>query len=312
MEMVWLEIVQEMVRTQDYPHEWNEWIAMLAPKPGEELVNFERRRDLWLMPGSQKLLTRLVNMEYNEAKEQVVPGSQAGFEKGRNGAEHTLAMRLAAEQCMAERQPLYRGYLDEGTFFMSIANDVAFEVERRAGVAPQAVQVIRALREGVVSMGLPGLTGRYETAHGLTRAVRIQKGLGQGDLSSPTRSELIQAIMQKAINRLTKGFKYTGHGERVVIFQYADDAGFLTNDLGALQMAFDTAWMVARILGLTNGTNKEEEKERVERGNMGGRCGARRGREINCNAMWHGNTTASRKGTLQIPWDGDAGRVVRG
>ena len=61
-------------------------------------------------------------------------------------------MRLAAEQCMVERTALYRGYLDEGTFFMSIANEVAFEVERRAGVAPQAIQVIRALRERVIHM----------------------------------------------------------------------------------------------------------------------------------------------------------------
>ena len=28
---------------------------MLAPKPGEELVNFERRTDLWLMPEFQKM-----------------------------------------------------------------------------------------------------------------------------------------------------------------------------------------------------------------------------------------------------------------
>ena len=68
-------------------------------------------------------------------------------------------------------------------------------------------------------MGLLGLTGKYETHYGLTREVQIKKGLGQGDLSSLTRSELVQAIMQRAVNRLAKGFKYTGYKDRVVIFQ---------------------------------------------------------------------------------------------
>ena len=168
----------------------------------------------------------------------------------RNAGEQTLAMRLAAEQCMVERRPLYRGYLDMGTFFMSVANDVAWAVERRAGVAPAAIQVIQALREGVASMGVPGLSGRYETAYGLTRRVRIGKGLGQGDLSSPVRSKLVLAVMQQAVSRLVRGFKFAGVRERVPIFLYADDGCYLTDDLASLQLAFDTAWVVTKLMGL--------------------------------------------------------------
>ena len=81
---------------------------MLAMKPGERPTNFERRRDLWLIPHSQKILTRMVNVEYDRAARRCVLSSQAGFTPGRNAGEHALAMRLAAEQAMVERKPLYR------------------------------------------------------------------------------------------------------------------------------------------------------------------------------------------------------------
>eukprot|EP00965_Chrysotila_dentata_P028247 939293-Pleurochrysis_carterae.AAC.1 len=45
---------------------------------------------------------------------------------------------------------------------------------------------MKVLREGKEG-GPSGLTGRYETAYGVTEPVNIQKGLGQGDLLSPVR-----------------------------------------------------------------------------------------------------------------------------
>ncbi|KOO30020.1 hypothetical protein Ctob_013887, partial [Chrysochromulina tobinii] len=41
-------ILREIVRRKAYPKEWNEWIAILAMKPGEDPKTLERRRDLWL------------------------------------------------------------------------------------------------------------------------------------------------------------------------------------------------------------------------------------------------------------------------
>ena len=72
---------------------------MLAMKPGERPTNFERRRDLWLIPHSQKILTR---------RGGACCRCRPGFTPGRNAGEHALAMRLAAEQAMVERKPLYR------------------------------------------------------------------------------------------------------------------------------------------------------------------------------------------------------------
>jgi hypothetical protein len=42
------------------PKEWNEWIAILAMKPGEDPKTLERRRDLWLQCHSMKCVMRMI------------------------------------------------------------------------------------------------------------------------------------------------------------------------------------------------------------------------------------------------------------
>ena len=43
-------LLVRIVETKAYPREWNDWIAMLAMKPGEDPKELERRRDLWVQP----------------------------------------------------------------------------------------------------------------------------------------------------------------------------------------------------------------------------------------------------------------------
>eukprot|EP00965_Chrysotila_dentata_P078542 2588258-Pleurochrysis_carterae.AAC.1 len=52
------------------------------------------------------------------------------------------------------------------------------------GVSETVISIMKALREGNGGEH-SGLTGRYETAYGITEPVEIRKGLGQGDFLSP-------------------------------------------------------------------------------------------------------------------------------
>ena len=90
---------------------------MLAMKPGEDVYDLSRRRDLWLMPHGQKLVMRLLQTEYDRAAQGTVPGGQAGFTFGRGAPEQVLMMRIHKEQCMAMRTPCLRGYIDWATMF---------------------------------------------------------------------------------------------------------------------------------------------------------------------------------------------------
>ena len=46
-----------------------------------------------------------------------------------------------------------RGYIDLGTYFMSVVHEVQWKVEEWAGVPPDVTTVMRALREGLVGCG---------------------------------------------------------------------------------------------------------------------------------------------------------------
>ena len=111
------EILQSIMREEDYPADWNRWIAMLAMKPGEDPKDMGRRRDLWLQAQSEKLVMRMILPKYDEAAWSTVPGSQAGFTRERNAPEQTLVARLAVEDSMMERKMHARAFVDLGTLF---------------------------------------------------------------------------------------------------------------------------------------------------------------------------------------------------
>ena len=243
-------IMHNIIQNRDFPHEWNNWIALLALKPDEDPKKLGRRRDLWLQCHNAKIMERLLMAEYDHASWQAVPASQAGFEKERNAPEQTLALRLKAEEAMMERKMLCRGYIDLGTFFMSCCHDVQAMVEQWSGVPHDTRQVMSALREGLEAKGMPSLTGRYETAYGLTEPIQIEQGLGQGSLLSPVRAKLMLSVIQYALQKLCPGSRMTMDGRRIIELWYADDGCICTDDLPSLQLAFECVWLTTKMLGL--------------------------------------------------------------
>ena len=247
-------IIKGIITSQEYPPEWNQWIAMLAMKPGEDPKELGRRRDLWLQCHSEKCVVNMLRKHYDKIAWETVPSSQAGFTKNRNAPEHTLTYRILTEQSMTETSMCFTGFIDAGTFFMSCVNDIVWEVEQWSGVAPEVTDVMKALREGLTDAQgkktLAGLTGKFETEYGLTDAVPIEQGLGQGDGSSPVRSKLMLGVVQQVINRLCPGCPMRMDGRRLALLFYADDALIKTDSIHTLQLAFECAWLVMKIMGI--------------------------------------------------------------
>eukprot|EP00965_Chrysotila_dentata_P064524 2139552-Pleurochrysis_carterae.AAC.1 len=133
---------------------------------------------------------------------------------------------------------------------MSVNHAAQWEVEEAMGVPDTIITIMKALREGT-GEGRCGLTGRYETAYGMTEPVEIQKGLGQGDILSPVRSKLILAVIQKAMQRLVPGIEFNTKGTRMAPFLiYADDSIILTDSVQTLQLAMEVMWVMTKLLGL--------------------------------------------------------------
>eukprot|EP00965_Chrysotila_dentata_P061472 2035901-Pleurochrysis_carterae.AAC.1 len=244
------EVIRNILIQEDYPTEWNEWIAVLMMKPGEDPSELGRRRDIWLQCHSMKYVCRMLETEYNEVADKHVPNTQAGWTEDRMATEHSLTVRIVEERCELYRKPCIKGYVDMGSFFMSVNHAVQWEVEEAMGVSETVISIMKALREGKGGEK-GGLTGRYETAYGITEPVEIGKGLGQGDLLSPVRSKLILTIIQKTMQRLVPGIEFNTKADRGVPFLiYADDGIILTDSVQILQLAMEVMWVMTKILGL--------------------------------------------------------------
>eukprot|EP00965_Chrysotila_dentata_P076726 2533141-Pleurochrysis_carterae.AAC.1 len=74
---IYHETIKDVLVQEDYRVEWNEWIAVLMMKPGEDPFELGRRRAIWLHCHSMKYACRLLEEEYNEVADKYVPNTQA-------------------------------------------------------------------------------------------------------------------------------------------------------------------------------------------------------------------------------------------
>ena len=176
------EETRNVVTTGDIPRAWRDWVAMLAMKPGEEADDLSRRRDLWLVAGMQKIVQICMKEEYERAGDDTVPGSASGFTRMRNGPEQTVVARLTREHAANTRGVVCTAWIDYSQLFMSVVKSCQWETERFCGVHPGVTEIVRLLHEEV--------TGRYETAYGLTPRYPVRRGTGQGCVNGATRAKL--------------------------------------------------------------------------------------------------------------------------
>jgi len=253
---VWWEAVVEMCFGREdgvveVSAQWKKWVAVLLMKPGEDPMNFGRRRDIWLICHTVHLMDALLAREVLRVTSVMGGVSQAGFTECRGAPEVILCNRLCKEMACRDQIDFYRGYLDFSLFFMSIEHKLIEAIEEFDNMSQMARAVFKEL--------LKDVTGRYDTAHGLSDSMIMGKGVGQGRVSGPSRSKSVAAKIQHATNKVVRGYRVWG-GKRVPQGWFADDGFFMTNDLPMLQLAFDVCWWFSYIGGLDIGIKENCSK----------------------------------------------------
>jgi hypothetical protein len=72
------ECLVEMIQTMTFPTEYKQWVAMLAIKSADENPrDLARRRDLWIVCHGQKIIMRMLNPEYERARDDGAGASGA-------------------------------------------------------------------------------------------------------------------------------------------------------------------------------------------------------------------------------------------
>ena len=244
--------VMECMDRADMADSYREWVAILLNKPGEDSRKFQRRRDIWLTCHGAKVIALIMQEEYERLAGVEGSISQGGWERGRGAPEMTLTLRAQEEEAVQLGREVYRGYIDLGTFFMSVVREVAAAVEQHLGVCPKTHAVMQVLQGEV--------HGMYETAYGLTDSVDMEAGICQGDVNAPNRSKNLMKLKQRAVSALVEGYRFMGCAEETPQVWFADDGSLITSSWAWLQAGFDVAWMVARITGSDIGIKEDGSK----------------------------------------------------
>jgi len=74
VQRIYYDALLDVLATRDFPPEWKLWECVLLMKPGEDPRELGRRRDIWLMPHSLKVASRMLMLEYESVACQYVPG----------------------------------------------------------------------------------------------------------------------------------------------------------------------------------------------------------------------------------------------
>ena len=229
----------------EYPEAWGSWVALLAMKPGEDARELGRRRDLWLAPHALKLITRCLTKEFDRAVYGAAPASNTGFTPGAGATAQTLTLKLHRARCRRDKKDYAVGFCDLGCYFMSVCRDVQRCAQEWAGVTPEVTDVMAALQHRI--------RGRSETAYGLTDYYKVERGIMQGCIGSPTRSLLQLRFMQAMVHDACQGYRFrkeSGKGGGVPMVFYCDDGAFISESIAGIQMALDACWVAARVAGL--------------------------------------------------------------
>ena len=108
-----------------------------------------------MTPHAQKIIMRMLNLEYEQVAAEKVPCSNSGYCKNRSTVEQILALRLAQQQSSLSQSDLYIGFQDYSTFFMACTHDIMRATEEEIGIDPDVTSVIMELHREV--------TDKYET-----------------------------------------------------------------------------------------------------------------------------------------------------
>ncbi|CAI5444894.1 unnamed protein product [Caenorhabditis angaria] len=177
----------EVIEHRKAPEDWNKVrIKLLEKKKNPECVKDVRPISILSIPG--KIYTKILTNRMVKRAEEYMDESQGGFRPGRSCAENLQSISCLWEKCYEYEIPLILTFIDFRAAFDSILWSAVQEAVMESGFEPQYMEAIKICNE----IG----TGEIEI-HGKKLKIPMERGVRQGDSSSPT---LFAIALHKLLN----------------------------------------------------------------------------------------------------------------
>ena len=177
------------------------------------------------------------------------PASQAAYQPGRGTIEQVIALEQIIEKSIEFNNPVHIAFIDFTKAFDSIKLDCLWKLLAKTSLNKKYIKLLKLTYDDSVAT--------IKTDIGLTRPVKILKGVKQGDvLSALLFCIVIAAIITKAEEDCQTGFSIGG--QLLSNLTYADDIALINRTQKDLQQFIDSLVKHSAEVGLYINVSKTE------------------------------------------------------
>ena len=205
-------IFNNILRTQKIPHEWKEAKIIILFKKGDR-KDIKNYRPISLLSHMYKLFTRVLQKRMEKVLDSNQPREQAGFRKGFSTTDHLQTINQIIEKCNEFNIPLCLAFIDYEKAFDSIEHWAIFEALKDIGIHETYVNILKDIYTEA--------TAKIHIENQVSEAIKIQRGVRQGDPISP---KLFTATIEKVFkNSELEQRGLIIDGEPLTDLRFADD-----------------------------------------------------------------------------------------
>ena len=225
---VLLAVLNDALRTGSIPDEWKGGcIRFLAKRfPALRMTDW---RPVCLLPTAMKILSIILNDRLSRILEEygILEPEQEGARKERNVQRAVFYLQSLVNDARQRRQQQVVLWLDFSNAFNSVSHRVLFDILAAYGLPAQDVNLLRKLYEG--------LWYTVSNSFGTSAVCPLQRGVKQGDVTSPVLFNLVINILLRYLKSTERGY-VVSTGRRSTCGAFLDDTVLTTSSTASMQL----------------------------------------------------------------------------
>ena len=242
-----LYLFNQILKTGEIPKEFKEALIIVIHKKNSRL-DCGNYRPISLLSHIYKVFMSIISSRIKHDLYSSFPASQAAYQPKRGTIEQILALEQIIEKSIEFNNPVHIAFIDFTKAFDSIKLNCLWKLLEKTNVNKRYIKLLKLTYDDSEAT--------IKTDMGLTRSVRILKGVKQGDILSALLFCIIIAAIITKSEECQSGFSIGG--QLLSNLSYADDIALINSKSNDLQQFIDPLVKHSAEVGLHINVSKTE------------------------------------------------------